>query len=823
MRTNNIFINEQLRSEILHNNLSIYKNILEKRLLKPEIKIVQNFTNQAPIKKFQKSYYKNRNLVSNQKLVNHNQNYNNIHNEIESNPIQILKDINYQKNLKYHEIDMTTKKNKYQIYNKQNKDGGKIDLSQYEQDKKERIYCKINNNKENEYFKESLRKSGETKRFPNTVYPSKISNEQNEIINKNKISNLKEEQCSKAITHYEKKNKFQNVPIPKKIYLINKNKNIENQNNNYNKENLKKSNNFRNSSIQHKNLVKYVENEKKSYLKPNDKITKPIINYKRYQSIKKFTNCKIHENDNFVLPKKNEKKIFNKLEDGKNEYFAILREEKKKLIMQKISESFLLKGKNKKEKLLKPELSQHFLIEGKDKKNLLKKEAIQQIKYEGTKEKDKRTDKEKIMEILKQNNCTNEEIREILREFYVIINPNIESSTQKKNKLNENNQKNANDNILIETSKKELNEIRDNGINPCDTLEKKKKEKEKIIKEIKIESDIIKRKQKIYGFRNEGNNCYLNSSLQLLTRIKELKDKVLNFGEGLQDSETEGNLIVEFKKILNLIENSSDNNLIINPARLKRIMGKVDDKYYYNGQEDSNEFISNFLNALLSETGNKEVPLKKLNITNESDKKPYENLFKKFFKRRGDSFVIDLFYGILKTTKFCKNCGKTSSIKLSIYNMLEFQLYILAKKYPNKDLTLSELYKNYLEDKLSEGESCSFCDSDRIYLKPSIYTLPKYLMICLQRACDREYFYNNVIYPKNLEIKGEFDNNISSYILDCVIEHSGGSGFGHYTALVPNDKDNKTWLRFSDSYWNEAFKGYNSDNSFMLLYKLIKK
>ena len=828
MRTNNDFINNQLRSELINNNFPKYKNIYENRLLKPEIKTGQNLVNPAPIKKFQKSYYKNRNLASNQKLSNHNQNFNeinNIHHGEGNNPIQILKEFNYQNHHKYHEIDMTTKKNSYQIYNKQNKDGGKIDLSQYEQEEKERIYRNINNNKENEYFKESLRKSGEIKKFPKTIYPSKLLNEQNEIIGKNKISNLplKEERCSKAITNYDKKNKFQNIPIPKKIYLINKNKNIKNQNNNYNKENLKKTNDFRNSSIQVKNLVKYTENAKKSYLKPKDKITKPIINYQRYQSIKKFSNCKIHENDNFVLPKKNEKKIFNKLEDGKNEYFAILRNEKKKIIMQKISESFLLKGKKKKEKVLKPELSQHFLIEGKDEKNLLKKEAIHQINYEGKKDKNKKTDKEKIMEILKQNNCTNEEIREILREFYVIINPNIEVNSQKKNKLNENTQKNANDNILIETPKKELNEIRDNGINPCDTLEKKKKEKEKIIQEKKKENDDLKKIQKIYGFRNEGNNCYLNSILQLLTRIKELKDKVLDFGEGFEDSETEGKLIVEFRKILNSIENSPDNNLIINPSKLKRIMGKVDNKYFYNGQEDSNEFISNFLYALLSETGNKETPLKKLSITNESDKKPYENLFKKFFKRRGDSFVIDLFYGILKTTKFCKNCGKTSSIKLSMYNMLEFQLYILAKKNPDKDLTLSELYKNYLEDKLSEGESCSFCDSDRIYLKPSIYTLPKYLMICLQRACDNEYFYNKVIYPKNLEIKGEFDNNIYTYILDCVIEHSGGSGYGHYTALVPIDKGNKTWWRFSDSYWNEAYKGYNSDNSFMLLYKLIKK
>ena len=345
--------------------------------------------------------------------------------------------------------------------------------------------------------------------------------------------------------------------------------------------------------------------------------------------------------------------------------------------MQKISESFLLKGKKKKEKILKPESSHHFLIEGKEEKNLFKKEAIQQINLEGKEEK---TDKERIMEILKQNNCTNEEIREILREFYVIINPNIEGNAQKKNKINENSQKNANDNILMESKNKELNEVRDNGIDPCDTMKKKKKEKEIIVQEEKKRSDVLKRDQKIYGFRNEGNNCYLNSSLHLLTRIKELKDEVLNFGESYQDNETQGKLIVEFRKILNSIENSSNNNLIINPTRLKRIMGNVDSKYFSNGQEDSNEFISNFLNALLSETGNKEAQLKKINITNESDKKPYENLFTKFFKRRGDSFVIDLFYGILKMTKFCKNCGKTSLIKFSIYNMLEFQLYILAKK-----------------------------------------------------------------------------------------------------------------------------------------------
>jgi hypothetical protein len=138
---------------------------------------------------------------------------------------------------------MTTKKNNYQIYNKQNKDGGKIDLSQYNQDKKEKIYYNINNNKENNFFIESLRKSEETKKFANTIYPSKFLNGKNEIINKNKISNLplKEELFSKAKTNYDKKSKFPNEPVQKKIYFLNKKKNIENQNNNYNNQNLKKA------------------------------------------------------------------------------------------------------------------------------------------------------------------------------------------------------------------------------------------------------------------------------------------------------------------------------------------------------------------------------------------------------------------------------------------------------------------------------------------------------------------------------------------------------------------------------------------------------
>ena len=468
--TNNIVNNNQSRFGLNNNNLPKYKSIVESRLLKPETRTLQSMTNQVQIKRFQKSYYNNENLSSNQKILNQNQIYNNNNNQhrAKNYPIRILKDFNYNNNLQYHENDMTTKNNNCQKYNKQNNDGGKIDLNRNNQDKNARkyYYYQINNNKENIFFKESLRKNEETKKYLKTFYP-KVSNEQNEIISKEKLSNfpLKEERRSKATTNYDKKSIFPNDSAPKKIDLLNKNKNTENQNNNYNKEKLKntqrvslKNTNFRNSSIQHKNLLKYAGNAKKKDLKQKDGIDKPIINNQKYQRLKKFTNCKINRNDSLVLI--NDKKTFNKLEVGKKEYFAILLDEKKKILIQKLSESFLIEGKKKKEKLLKPESSQNFLIEGKEEKN-----------------KNRMTDKEKIMEILKHNNCTNEEIRDILREFYVIVNPNIESNSQKKNKLNENIQKNSNDKILIEVPKKEMNEIRDNGIGPCETMKKKRKKK----------------------------------------------------------------------------------------------------------------------------------------------------------------------------------------------------------------------------------------------------------------------------------------------------------------------------------------------------------
>lgn len=357
-------------------------------------------------------------------------------------------------------------------------------------------------------------------------------------------------------------------------------------------------------------IQNYKIEEKNTFTKNS---TNNIQKNKQKTIIKKFFYLKKVDNYKFNLLKENKVKFFSNLEQEKIKSLIFKEKEKKNIPKDDIIKNILLN------------IEEYDLCE-EDIKTIIKI-LNSKIKPEPSKYQIKSIDQFKIScQKIDKKNYNNE-----------INQSEIDNTKTKKNKIEENEQKNGYDKI---TNKKE--------------------------KQINKNENKQLRYQKMYGFRNECNNCYLNSSLQLLTRIIELKEEIFNFNEVNTDNDTKGELLIEFRNLLYKIENSKDKNLILNPRRLKSIMGNVDDKYKLNSQEDSNEFITNFINALLSETGNKEKKVEKLNIIKESDKRPYENLYKKFFLRKGYSFIFNLFYGILKVTKTCKNC-QVNSIKLNTY------------------------------------------------------------------------------------------------------------------------------------------------------------
>lgn len=199
------------------------------------------------------------------------------------------------------------------------------------------------------------------------------------------------------------------------------------------------------------------------------------------------------------------------------------------------------------------------------------------------------------------------------------------------------------------------------------------------------------------------------------------------------------------------------------------------------------------------ETSNKlkeeEIKEKKtLKITDKFINEAYVNFFNRFYIKSGYSFLMDIFYGVLQTKKFCKNCnGEIISIKFNPFNMLELPIYQIAKQNKNKILEINQILNEFRAEKKYEIK-CDKCKTNKdVYTKTLLYTFPKYLIICFGRAVGNDYIYNNILYDEILDIKSDYDNKVYKFSLECIIEHTGGPSFGHYSALCPQNEEKKRW------------------------------
>ena len=194
----------------------------------------------------------------------------------------------------------------------------------------------------------------------------------------------------------------------------------------------------------------------------------------------------------------------------------------------------------------------------------------------------------------------------------------------------------------------------------------------------------------ICGSCNLGNTCFMNSSIACLSNCTELttyfltkkykKDINKNNKLGLG-----GKLANAWYDLLDDYWNSKKSTG--NPSNVKKTVAKKVSKFSGFNQQDSNEFMTEFL-SLLSEDLNKSNKKDYEQMTEKRDDETDIQCAKRFwinYQLRNDSIINDLFFGLLKNDVLCSDCG---------YHNITFD--------PFNTLTLAIPYYNYLSNIKSE-------------------------------------------------------------------------------------------------------------------------
>lgn len=321
----------------------------------------------------------------------------------------------------------------------------------------------------------------------------------------------------------------------------------------------------------------------------------------------------------------------------------------------------------------------------------------------------------------------------------------------------------------------------------------------------------IERKYSKKKISNIYNICYMNSSIQCLFHCRDFINKILEYKK---EKFEVGKLTESTVNLIKDMLNPQNKNKDLTVTEIKEAMGESIELYKENKQEDANEFISNYLNLLHEEISDKDkINIKKnIEINNEDDRECFNNFFYKFYIKKGSSFILDLFYGILRTKKYCNICKNTFSKNFSSFNILELPIYSLSKD--NKDtLNFEEILINYSSQKKILNAKCQYCDNGKVYSSlTEIYELPKYLIIYFGRYNDDNFIENNIDYPKEMDFKNfiikEKRTNLYNYNykLRSIIFYTTIGKKGHYCASCLN---NNNWIYFDDHY----IDNYNEKSS----------
>ena len=254
------------------------------------------------------------------------------------------------------------------------------------------------------------------------------------------------------------------------------------------------------------------------------------------------------------------------------------------------------------------------------------------------------------------------------------------------------------------------------------------------------------------GGRNLGNTCYMNSSIACLSNCSELTSYFLsgeyNYEKEINEKNKHGTRGSLPKKWHDLLQNYWLSDISAgNPSSFKNTMGNFAPRFSGYGQQDSNEFMTfflDFMNEDLNKNHEKKYEEIKEQQSNESDIQCAKR-FWDYFLHRNDSIITDLFTGLFKNCVTCPKCNYIS-ITYEPFNILQLPIPNEKKVKSTNDGNI-EVEINMYNDNEAKLDTYKFMmekKTNGVTINDIIEELKKY----------RKIYYNDYIFFVEVAEKG---------------------------------------------------------------------
>ena len=304
--------------------------------------------------------------------------------------------------------------------------------------------------------------------------------------------------------------------------------------------------------------------------------------------------------------------------------------------------------------------------------------------------------------------------------------------------------------------------------------------------------------EKPKGLLNLGLTCYMNSLLQCLFYIKELREYYIN---NIKNFSANQPICKALAGVMDGLKNEKNDYFI--PENFRNEIMKINDLFKKNKAGDIKDLFINLIDNLLEELKANDDSENENSEESENNEDDYsfnkEKQFQKTLKETDHNIINKIFGGYYLTTVKCEE----SNIKFYTIQNESFLLFDLKKiQEREKELTFDSCFDYYRKAKKSEFY-CPKCK--KVHLaeaKDSFYRPPKVLAIVLDRGKGKtfkgQFKFNSEILALNNYISENNYKYEDIYQLLGVASHSGSSSpSGHYTACCL--ADDGEYYYFSDS------------------------